>query len=778
MLSRLVPVSELGTYQIALAIALALQPVATLRVDFALPGVASDFMAWRIQRRGYAAGFAILLVAAATATVLALAGIPRAAEIATYAGVLTVAYSWLAIDGGRFIRTQDLDALATRNLVSGLAAAVFQCILVIFIPTAAALTCAIVAARFLAVGLSRMKARARRPLEASRRDDTDPYPTRRMITTVTTSLLDTLTLQSFVFVPGAVLGASAAGYMGMTQRITTSPASMIVGGLGQVAQARVSQALRGSNETILAALMPTVLRLGTISLAAGLAVAFIAPPLVVPVLGESWAPLESLLPITAPALALQLLSLTLVPVGILLAAQKSLLALNVVRLAVVVGGTAITATLTQNLLIAAVWWSISTSAGYCIQLLIIVTSAYRTDRRMQDLTNSKDSPHDVPLADSNGVGKNRARILLLAKRFPPAAGGVAQYSLQVGRAYARHGYDVVAVTQAVADSGWHTDDQEPKLRVLNVGKGSQLVAFMKFLRATLRLVKHEQFQLVHATTWKMSIVAQTLRIRAPRVVTVHGREALNVSRFGKQFFRRTLVSATKIFAVSNATKEVALAQLPDGSRKDNWLVQYNGVSLPDIAAQASPRATERSPIEVFSLCRLVPRKNIAATLRAVAEVRGTSQTPLRYRIAGAGPERGALETLSTELGLSDIVEFLGFVSDDEIPDLYAKSDIFLHPHTHVGEGNDFEGFGITIADAMSFGCAVIVGNAGGPCELVEDGVDGRLIDGLNDRELTQALGELVADGELRRRLGAAAQRTALDRFSWDLHIAPALRLMS
>ncbi|TDL10059.1 hypothetical protein EUA04_08970 [Mycolicibacterium obuense] len=385
VLSRLVPVGELGQYQIALALALALQPVATLRVDFVLPGVTDDHRARRLVTRAHLSGLILLLVALSAGGIFWVLGRQQLALIACCAGVLTVAYSWLALDGGEFLRARRLRALAVRNLVSGLAAAVLQCVVAVFAPTAVMLTVAIVLARFAAVLLSR-KARDsdRRDKQVAptmtKGDSVDPYPIRRMAPAVGTSLLDTLIMQSLVVVPGAALGSEAAGYAGMSQRITTSPASLIVGGLSQVAQSHVAEALREPGGRALQALRPSIKHLTLVAVVLGFSVAVIAPHLVVPVLGAAWSPLEVLLPITAPALAMQIVSLPLVPVAMVLRAETALLRLNIFRFIAIVGGTALVAAASGELVPTIIWWSVTTALGYAGQLWIVIASARRHDR--------------------------------------------------------------------------------------------------------------------------------------------------------------------------------------------------------------------------------------------------------------------------------------------------------------------------------------------------------------------------------------------------------------
>ena len=123
-------------------------------------------------------------------------------------------------------------------------------------------------------------------------------------------------------------------------------------------------------------------------------------------------------------------------------------------------------------------------------------------------------------------------------------------------------------------------------------------------------------------------------------------------------------------------------------------------------------------------------------------------------------QRAAIEAEIGRLGLQELVTMLGYVDDDDVPDLYRWADVFAHPHTNEGEGNDFEGFGIVIADAMHFGCVAISGRAGGPSELIQDGTDGYLVDGSRVDDIVTAFERLIAEPRLVEQIGSAASATA------------------
>jgi glycosyltransferase involved in cell wall biosynthesis len=127
------------------------------------------------------------------------------------------------------------------------------------------------------------------------------------------------------------------------------------------------------------------------------------------------------------------------------------------------------------------------------------------------------------------------------------------------------------------------------------------------------------------------------------------------------------------------------------------------------------------------------------------------------RVVGApmfGEEAYAesLPELAVSLGVADRVEFCGFV--DDVAGVLGATDVVVHASVLP------EPFGQVVIEAMGAGCAVVVADAGGPAEVVTDGVDGVLYPMGDRAALAAALRRLAGHAELRARLGAAAARTA------------------
>lgn len=368
---------------------------------------------------------------------------------------------------------------------------------------------------------------------------------------------------------------------------------------------------------------------------------------------------------------------------------------------------------------------------------------------------------------------SRPAVLVLAKGFPPTPGGVETYSDEVAKAYLRAGFRVFVLTQREGRRGWATHSTDDgTLRAWNAGSGNQIVTARRLWRQVLAMRSEHEIVGVHSTTWRVALLAQAAFRDVPRVVTVHGREVLNYPLGTGVLMRATLRDASTVITVSGETLRMASAAA--GAAVDSrWVVSHNG--LTDVRRASNARRDARpGKVRVLSLCRLVPRKNVAHLVEAVALLSSEEREQLEVRVAGRGPEASRIEELIDRHALSDSVRLLGYVPDDDVPDLYAWADVFVHPHSHVGEGLDFEGFGIAIADAMAYGCAVVSGRAGGPLDFVRDGETGLLVDGDDPASIADAIRLLLRDPDHRRVVAVRGRAHALRSFSWDRHIIPAI----
>jgi|SRR5579885_2674512 len=156
--------------------------------------------------------------------------------------------------------------------------------------------------------------------------------------------------------------------------------------------------------------------------------------------------------------------------------------------------------------------------------------------------------------------------------------------------------------------------------------------------------------------------------------------------------------------------------------------------------------------------RLVSEKGFDLLLRAFAQCAQT-HPDWRLQIVGEGPERTNLKRLGDELGIGGRVELAGAVKETQVA--LQQSDLFVL-------SSRFEGFPMALLEAMACGLPVISFDCrSGPREMIQDGVNGRLVPPNDVAALAAAMSQLMGSGDERARLGqraaAAAERFRLGR---------------
>lgn len=169
--------------------------------------------------------------------------------------------------------------------------------------------------------------------------------------------------------------------------------------------------------------------------------------------------------------------------------------------------------------------------------------------------------------------------------------------------------------------------------------------------------------------------------------------------------------------------------------------------------------------------RIEPLKGVDTLLRAMAEVKKTCKAficPHYLVIIGGDPE-GQTETLDdemrrlqglcNELGLDDIVLFLGKRGQNTLPYYYSAAEVVVMP-------SHYESFGMVALEAMACGTPVIASRVGGLAYLIKDGETGFFVPAQDPKALAEKLRLLFVDHDLRSRFGAQAAAYA-QGFQWE-----------
>ncbi|PYK23405.1 MAG: hypothetical protein DME52_12780, partial [Verrucomicrobia bacterium] len=132
-------------------------------------------------------------------------------------------------------------------------------------------------------------------------------------------------------------------------------------------------------------------------------------------------------------------------------------------------------------------------------------------------------------------------------------------------------------------------------------------------------------------------------------------------------------------------------------------------------------------------------------------------------IAGDGPLLGQFQDLERELTIDNRVPFTGFISQEQLRDLYYASHIFLHPSETGPDGNQ-EGIPNSMLEAMASGLPVFATRHGGIPEAIENGVSGVLVPEHDDSELARALLNAAQDPGFLSRIARAGAEVVRKNF--------------
>jgi glycosyltransferase involved in cell wall biosynthesis len=187
----------------------------------------------------------------------------------------------------------------------------------------------------------------------------------------------------------------------------------------------------------------------------------------------------------------------------------------------------------------------------------------------------------------------------------------------------------------------------------------------------------------------------------------------------------------------------------------------NGVDLEVVQSRFTAReAKERlgipaeSPV-IGTAGRLEPVKRLDIFLRAAAAIRG--ERPItRFVIAGEGREAAHLKALAESLGIAEDVRFLGH--RDDIYDVLPAFDLLVL-------SSDHEGLPMILLEAQCLGLVVVARSVGGIPDVIQDGVNGLLVDSNDPRSLAQACLRALSDRALSERLAEAGARLVASNFA-------------
>jgi glycosyltransferase involved in cell wall biosynthesis len=237
------------------------------------------------------------------------------------------------------------------------------------------------------------------------------------------------------------------------------------------------------------------------------------------------------------------------------------------------------------------------------------------------------------------------------------------------------------------------------------------------------------------------------RIRSPIVALVHHPLCLEAGltpqrqRRLRELEAAALTFARHVVVTSPTTAQTLAADF--GVPREKITVAVPGTDPAQRACGTS------KPLQLLAVGSIVPRKAFHILVRALGPLKDRD-----WRLSIVGPANrdsealGALEAAIADTGLASRITLVGPVDADSLAGHYATADLFVMPSL-------YEGYGMVLAEALARGLAIVCTTGGAAAETVPDDAAIKVAPG-DERALSQAIGRMLDDAALRRRLADAA----------------------
>ncbi len=247
--------------------------------------------------------------------------------------------------------------------------------------------------------------------------------------------------------------------------------------------------------------------------------------------------------------------------------------------------------------------------------------------------------------------------------------------------------------------------------------------------------------------------------RKKSVVTIHGGfSILKKFKFLRKIVISSLNKSSYIITNSNYTKNKFIEM---GLKNKN----ISRIFVPPNFIEHDP---DKNSLEKFRERFVDPSHKIILFVGGLRQVKGIEylikslleikDVKVHLVIVGYGMLQGQLKNLTKLQGLENKVTFFGAATPKEVANFYAISDVFVLPSI-IDSGGFTEAMGLVIPEAMRSGLPVVASSVGGIMDIIEDGVNGLLVEQKDPKSIASAIEKILGDNELEKRVVENSKKT-------------------
>lgn len=363
------------------------------------------------------------------------------------------------------------------------------------------------------------------------------------------------------------------------------------------------------------------------------------------------------------------------------------------------------------------------------------------------------------------------QIKFLTFEFTKDNGGIARMMLSIVNALANEKKSEVKVFTSKYNKNFSKKNQFIQV------DGISGVGFFLFFLTWVKLLRQKRNEIVLCSRFYPEGLIALLSLKKIIVFT-HASELLEHPIKIKEFFLgkiRKFVLSSALQVIANSTYTKLLSET--WSSKDNVRCIPLGVNEQKFTSSNSFEGRKRDSFVICSLARIHSFKGFDVVFRAICSLSHEMKKDVQYLIAGKGPDLEIEKKKVQELGLIDIVSWVGFVEENNIADFYSNADIFVLCTRLDKQGRNVEGFGLVFLEAQSCGTPVIGTRSGGIPSAIDHENGGFLIEEDDSEGLTKLIKKLYYDRELLAEQGKKARKRVEEACTWTHYVEKLLEVL-
>lgn len=376
-------------------------------------------------------------------------------------------------------------------------------------------------------------------------------------------------------------------------------------------------------------------------------------------------------------------------------------------------------------------------------------------------------------------------ICLISYEFPPMTGGEGMYTYGLAKAISDLGHNVDVITTDIEGRMKSSIKNDFEIIRITPIKKTGLKCFsfnLKAMKKIEEIYNHQNIDVLHFTYDYYKITVSKEKISIPMIATIHHpwteerrifkSKTSHLGYFNyliqKKIYymenmeKRICKKVDKIIAVSNYTAQSIIKEYHISSKKVEIIpnaVDTKKFNLKIDDYEMRKKWNILSEPVLLSVGRLDYHKGIEYLVKSFSKI--VNDIPdAKLLIVGEGPLKNHILSLVHKLNLRKSVTLVGRVDEEDIPKVYAASNLVVLPSL-------MEGFGIVLLEAMASGKPCVATRVGGVEDAVINGETGLLVPSADSYALYHAIYTLLTDGKLSKEFGTAGRKRVEEYFTWD-----------